>query len=61
MNISRYDVQYSLQRPLETDAHVDRIKRAGATKVTTSIEDKHLIIKSKRNRSKTALEFTTEF
>lgn len=51
-------MQYSLQRPLETGVHADRIKRAGTTKVTTSVEDKHL---SKRNRWKTALEFTTEF
>ena len=46
LKISRYGVQYSLQRQLETGTNVDR-KRTGALKMTTAFEYKHLIIKSK--------------
>lgn len=45
-------MQYSLQRQIVTDANIDS-KRAESLKVTTAVEYKHLIIESKRIRSKT--------
>ena len=48
---SRHWLQYSVQSQLETGANVDR-KRARAPKLTTAVEDKHLIIESKRLKDK---------
>ena len=49
--VSRHWVQYPLHRELEAGSKVER-KRAGAPKVTTAVADKHLVIESKRPRTK---------
>lgn len=53
--MSRYEMQYSLQRQL---ANVER--RAGAIKVINATTEKHLVIECKRNRRKTATQFTAD-
>lgn len=59
-NISLHGVQYTLKRLSETGTNMDR-KRSGRPKITTSADDRQLIISSKRDRKKTAPELTAEF
>ena len=52
-------LQDLLQKQFETATNVER-KRAGAPKMTTTSENKHLIVESKIHRMKTAPQVTAK-
>ena len=58
MGVSKFGVQYSLQRKTETGVNEDR-KRSGRPKVTTKAEENHLVVTSKRKRMLTAPQLMT--
>ena len=59
LGISKFGVQYSLQRKTETGVNEDR-KRSGRPKVTTKAEENHLVVTSKWKRMLTAPQLMAE-
>ena len=59
LGISKFGVQYSLQRKTETGVNEDR-KLSARPKVTTKAEENHLLVTSKRKRMLTALQLMAE-
>lgn len=59
VGVSKGGVEHTLKRSSETHSNIDR-KRSGRPKKTSPVDDRHILIMSKRNRFKTAPEIRAE-